>query len=178
MDLCSYCGGDPVNDFDPDGRFGKSGLRGAAKGIDFTWNFGISLMTPQDVTPEQAQALAQIGILHMGSPMRRLFGAYKSTPWVELLPSAVGPAVANATVAYGAGKTTATTPDFEVHPIELQWGARLSPYNSDTPFSPNFLQLGQNPFASQSDGSPIQLLSGQYAEAPGLPSLGILARCC
>ena len=34
MDLYSYCNGDPVNQYDPDGRFGKASYGGLASGAD------------------------------------------------------------------------------------------------------------------------------------------------
>ncbi len=144
MDLYSAFFGDPVNCFDPDGRYGAAAGKAViefdqrvfafdAKAIDF----GVNLMVgtfgtpnPEGATDGQRYALAQMAISTYGSPMQRYFHAYDGTPpLVRDLPAQLGPTTQDAMMAYYAGRETANPVRNQPPPSETQWGARVDdPY--------------------------------------------------
>jgi hypothetical protein len=168
----TFCGDDPINYFDPDGRCVKTGLQYGAKGFDAAWNFGLSMLfspNPEGATEQQRQALSQIVIQSpVGSPMRNWFGAYDSTPttsaFVEQLPGQLTGPGQDAMMAYGAlrGGT------YEPAPVrETQWGAPINdPYISwqnDT--RANIIQPG--PLMLPAPKQPLLLTEGSLESRVG-----------
>jgi filamentous hemagglutinin len=67
MDLYSYCGGDPVNNFDPDGRCFENVKQDSAYGYDTASNIGLSIV----VTALDGGALVD-NFFHYGGPITQL----------------------------------------------------------------------------------------------------------
>jgi hypothetical protein len=104
MPIGIFCGGDPVNSFDPDGMLATQAGHIASQGVDAAWNFGLAILSPQPegYTQDQIQAIAQNGVNTFGSPMKNWFGVnYGSSPIVDTLPAYVGPSVQNAMNSLG-----------------------------------------------------------------------------
>jgi len=171
MPIGIFCLGDPVNRFDPDGRCGRA----AAHGLDATWNFGLAFaFTPGDVSPDQAQALAQLAIdkSGFGSPFKNWFGVnYSPSPTIDSAPAIFGPLTQNAVNSFGVGELTATTPDARPVTPETQWGAPLAPPQSwvnDTqpntfPINLDTVSSGQTTILGESMGRRVI----PYAEQTG-----------
>jgi len=172
----SFAGGDPINYFDPDGRFGKT----VAKGVDSVWNWAVSTAftpNPEGATEQQRQALANIVVENFGSPLRRL-GAYDPTPmtraFVEELPSQLSQPTQDAMMSYAASRGTVQTPIVQLPQNQTVQSPGFNAYEAwrqDTQPQRGIIDL--NPPRQQSAApQPITILGSAkdvapYANQPG-----------